>query len=148
MSQVPPPVPAASQPCQTPPELALQTWRRASDPFGMLSSQFQAQVAWWTHPQQLLHEGFEAWNEAIRLYDHGLRRLLGDDSADLVVPKREDERFADPAWLESPAFDILKEGFLAFDHRLRTLYNSATLWALESPVWPDRGLRQVLSARF
>lgn len=114
-----------SQPCQTPPELALQTWRRASDPFGMLSSQFQAQLAWWTHPQQLLREGCEVWNEAIRLYQHGARRLLGDDSGDLVAPKREDERFADPAWLESPAFDILKEGFLAFDHRLRTLYNSA-----------------------
>ena len=113
------------QACLTPPELMLQSLRRASDPFGMLSSQFQALLAWWTHPQQLLHEGCAAWNEAIRLHDHGVRRLLGDSDADLVVPKREDERFADPAWLELPAFDIIKEGFLAFDHRLRTLYNSA-----------------------
>ena len=111
--------------CLTPPELMLQSWRRATDPFGMLSSQFQAQLAWWTHPQQFLRERCEAWHEAIKLYDHGVRRLMGADEADLVPPNSADERFADPAWVESPFFDLIKESFLSFDHRLRTLYNSA-----------------------
>ncbi|MDD2728021.1 alpha/beta fold hydrolase [Malikia sp.] len=119
-----PPSPA-TPPCLSPAELGLQSWRRATDPFGMLSSQFNAQLAWWTHPQQLLHEANEAWRETLALYEHGVRRTLGVAEDDLVTPKFEDERFADPIWLQSPGFDILKEGFLSFDHRLRTLYNTA-----------------------
>lgn len=115
----------AAPSCLSPAELGLQSWRRATDPFGMLSSQFNAQLAWWTHPQQLLHEANEAWRETLALYEHGVRRVLGVAEDDLVKPKFEDERFADPIWLQSPGFDILKEGFLSFDHRLRTLYNSA-----------------------
>lgn len=109
----------------TPPELAWQSFKRAADPFGMFSSQFNAQVAWWTHPQELLHEASEVYRELLALYVHGVRRVLGVEDADVVVPKVEDERFADPVWLDSPGYDILKEWFLTIDHRLRTLYNTA-----------------------
>ena len=119
-----PPSPA-NTPCQSPAEIGMQSLRRATDPFGMLSSQFNAQLAWWTHPQQLLHQACEAWRESLALYEHGVRRALGAAEDDLVPPKFEDERFADPVWVQSPAFDLLKEIFLSYDHRLRTLYNSA-----------------------
>ena len=105
----------------SPPELAWQALRQAMDPFGMLSAPWHAQLAWWTHPQDLLQQANESWREALALYEHGVQRLLGVQPDDPVAPKTEDERFADPAWLESAGFDILKEGFLSLDHRLRTL---------------------------
>ena len=105
----------------SPPELAWQALRQAMDPFGMLSAPWRAQLAWWTHPQDLLQQANESWREALALYEHGVQRLLGVQPDDPVAPKTEDERFADPAWLESAGFDILKEGFLSLDHRLRTL---------------------------
>lgn len=103
------------------PELVLQGLRQAMDPFGMLSTPWRAQLAWWTHPQDWLRQADESWREALALYEHGVQRLLGVQPDDPLVPHTEDERFADPVWLESPSFDLLKEGFLSLDHRLRTL---------------------------
>lgn len=107
------------------PELALQALRQAADPFGMLTAPWRAQLAWWTHPQDWLRQADESWREALALYEHGVQRLLGVQPDDPVAPHTEDERFADPVWLESPSFDILKEGFLSLDHRLRTLSHQA-----------------------
>ncbi len=107
------------------PELALQALRQAADPFGMLTAPWRAQLAWWTHPQDWLRQADESWREALALYEHGVQRLLGVQPDDPVAPHTEDERFADPVWLESPSFDILKEGFLSLDHRLRTLSHHA-----------------------
>jgi polyhydroxyalkanoate synthase len=109
----------------TPPELMLQAWRRTFDPFGVFSSQLNAQLAWLAHPQELLHEAGEVIRELIALHGHGVMRLLGASNQDIVRPKVEDERFADPVWLESPGFDLLKEWFLTIDHRLRNMYFSA-----------------------
>jgi len=82
-------------------------------------------MAWLMHPQELLHEMQEAGRDLISLQGHGMLRLLGASNQDVVRPKLEDERFADPAWMESPGFDLLKEWFLTLDHRLRNMYYRA-----------------------
>ena len=123
----------------TVPELAWQALRQAVDPFGMLSAPWHAQLAWWTHPQDLLRQVDLTWRETQALYEHGLQRLLGVQPDDPVVPKVEDERFADPVWLESAGFDILKEGFLSLDHRLRTLNHRRPASARTSSSRPISG---------
>ena len=125
MPQAPLLLPSCLDPSLTPQALALRAWRRAVDPFGMFSSQLAAQLAWLSHPQQLWRELSTSCCELIALQEHGVKRLLGSPDADVVAPKFEDERFADPAWVDAPAFDLLKEWFLTVDHRLRTLYNNA-----------------------
>jgi len=136
----------------TPPELLLQNWRRTVDPFGMFSSQLGAQMAWLMHPQQLLREAREAGQDLIALHGHGVMRLLGASSQDVIRPKEEDGRFSDPVWLESPGFDLLKEWFLTIDHRLRNMYYSApglsTHEQRRAHFWLHNGLNLLAPTNF
>ena len=105
----------------TPVEMAVQAVNRATDPFGIVSSQVHAQLAWLMHPQELLRTTNALSGDLLALYSHGLRRLMGAPSPDVFAPNPDDARFADPIWTESPAWDIMKEWYLAFTRRLQDM---------------------------
>jgi len=107
-------------------EMAWQTLTRKVDPFGIFSSQLNAQAAWLMHPQQGLR-ALDGWvADLMALQSHALRRLSGLPADEVYVQNPEDARFADPAWTEAAHWDILKECYLTLTNRLQT-------YALDSP---------------
>jgi len=94
------------------------------DPFGVLSSVITAQMAWLMHPQELGRATAALSGDMLALQAHMARRAIGMPSQDVIKPHADDNRFNDPAWSESPTWDIIKESYLAFTHRLQDLYFS------------------------
>jgi polyhydroxyalkanoate synthase len=94
------------------------------DPFGVLMSMFNANMAWIMHPQELGRAAAAISGDLLALQAHMARRSIGIPSEDVVIPHADDTRFADPVWQESPTWDILKESYLAFTHRLQDMYFS------------------------
>jgi polyhydroxyalkanoate synthase len=60
---------------------------------------------------------------------------MGIQSTDVIQPNVDDARFADPIWTESPTWDIVKEWYIAFTHRLEDMY-------FETPGLSDKERRR------
>jgi polyhydroxyalkanoate synthase len=59
----------------------------------------------------------------------------GHPSADVIQPHADDARFADPVWTESATWDIVKEWYIAFTHRLEDMF-------FETPGLSDKERRR------
>ena len=95
---------------------------KAIDPYGVTTSMLAAQMAWLMHPQELARAANALSGDLLALQSHVMRRALGMQSADVIQPHADDARFADPVWSESPTWDIVKEWYLAFTHRLEDMF--------------------------
>jgi len=91
------------------------------DPFGVMTSILNAQAAWLMHPQELARAMSALSGDFLALQTHMLRRAMGFDSEDVVTPHADDSRFADPVWRDSATWDIVKEAYLAFTHRVEDM---------------------------
>ena len=91
------------------------------DPFGVTTSVLNAQAAWLTHPQELGRAMTALSSDILALQTHVMRRAMGFPSEDVVTPHEDDTRFADPVWKDSATWDIIKETYLAFTHRLEDM---------------------------
>jgi polyhydroxyalkanoate synthase len=92
------------------------------DPLGVTTSLLNAQMAWMLHPQELSRAMNALSSDLLSLQAHVMRRAFGLPSEDVVEPNADDTRFADPAWKESPSWDIVKEWYLAYTHRLQDMF--------------------------
>lgn len=95
---------------------------KAIDPFGVTTSLVNAGMAWLMHPQELSRALYGLSDDFLSLQAHTWRRALGLDSEDVVQPHADDARFADPVWKEVAGWDVIKEWYLAFTHRLEDMY--------------------------
>ena len=91
------------------------------DPFGVTTSMLNAQAAWMMHPQELSRAISGMSGDVLALQAHLMRRAMGMPSVDVVRPHVDDARFADPVWSEAPTWDIIKESYLAFTHRIEDM---------------------------
>jgi polyhydroxyalkanoate synthase len=105
------------------------------DPYGVTTSLLNAQVAWLTHPLELMRAASGLSGDLIALQGHVMRRALGMPSEDVVKPNSDDVRFADPVWTESATWDITKEWYLALTHRLQDM-------VFETPGLSDKERRR------
>ena len=119
----------------SPVESALRAMSNALDPFGVVSSAMRAQLAWWMHPVELSRAVHGLSGDLLALQAHVARRALGLPSTDVVTPHPDDARFADPAWTDSATWDIIKEWYLAFTHRLQDM-------AFETPGLSEKEQRR------
>ena len=119
MSKQPSRTTAENSSATSPFEAALKTYASTMDPFGILSSQLKAQLAWAQHPQELWRFASSLSADLLKIYGHGARRMLGLSEVDPEPRNPEDERFADAAWSDWPAWDLLKEHYLLLTHRLQ-----------------------------
>ncbi|MCL2076015.1 MAG: alpha/beta fold hydrolase [Betaproteobacteria bacterium] len=106
-------------------EIMYENASKQLDPFGVFSSMLNAQLAWLMHPKELGRAMSALSSDFWVLQTHLMRRAIGLPSQDVVVPHADDTRFNDPVWTESPTWDIIKECYLAFTHRLQDMYFSA-----------------------
>ena len=101
---------------KTPFEAATETWWRDIDPFGVVASILRVQETWISHPQEMsramayLSEDMSALNKYI------LRRSMGLPAEEVVTPHPDDTRFLDKEWSVSPAWNIIKQAYLALTH--------------------------------
>jgi polyhydroxyalkanoate synthase len=93
----------------------------AIDPYGVTTSLLNAQMAWLMHPQELTRAMSALSGDLVALQSHVMRRALGVPSGDVVRPSNDDARFADPIWTESASWDIVKEWYVAFEHRFEDM---------------------------
>ncbi len=108
---------------------------KAIDPYGVTTSMLAAQMAWLMHPQELARAVNALSGDLFALQSHIMRRALGMQSADVIQPHADDARFADPVWTESPSWDIVKEWYIAFTHRLEDMF-------FETPGLSDKERRR------
>ncbi|WP_301101348.1 alpha/beta fold hydrolase [Propionivibrio sp.] len=91
------------------------------DPFGVTTSILNAQVAWMMHPQEFARALSAMSSDVLAIQTHLMRRAFGLASDDVIKPHADDARFADPVWTEIPSWDIIKESYLGFTHRLEDM---------------------------
>ncbi len=108
---------------------------KAVDPFGVTTSLLAAQMAWLMHPQELTRAVNALSSDLLALQSHVARRALGIPSPDVIEPNADDARFAAPVWTDSASWDIVKEWYLAFTHRLQDMY-------FETPGLSDKERRR------
>jgi len=106
---------------QTPLDAAVQAFKTSIDPYGIWTSQMDAQLAWLQHPQALGRAADEFAADMVALYGHAMRRSLGLPANEVYVPNPADARFAAPIWTESAPWDILKEWYLTVSSRMQKL---------------------------
>ena len=112
-----------------------QSVSKAIDPFGVTTSLLNAQMAWLMHPQEFARAVSGLSGDLMALQTHIMRRAMGIPSEDVITPNADDARFADPVWTDSATWDIIKEWYLAFTHRLEDMY-------FETPGLSDRERRR------
>src|SRR5574343_30321 len=108
---------------------------KALDPYGVTTSMMATQMAWLMHPQELMRAASALSGDLIALQSHVMRRAAGIPSEDVITPHADDARFADPEWTDSATWDIIKEWYLAFTHRLEDMY-------FETPGLSDKERRR------
>src|SRR5574343_1318218 len=94
---------------------------KALDPYGVTTSMMATQMAWLMHPQELMRAASALSGDLIALQSHVMRRAAGIPSEDVITPHADDARFADPEWTDSATWDIIKEWYIAFTHRLEDM---------------------------
>ncbi len=119
----------------SPLESAGMAVSKAADPYGVTASLLNAQAAWMMHPQELMRAASALSGDLIALQAHLMRRAMGMPSADVIAPHADDVRFADPVWTQVATWDIIKEWYLAFTHRLQDMY-------FETPGLSDKERRR------
>jgi polyhydroxyalkanoate synthase len=107
----------------------------AIDPYGVTTSLLNAQAAWMMHPQELVRATSALSGDLMALQSHLMRRALGIPSEDVIQPHADDARFSDPIWTDSATWDIVKEWYIAFTHRLEDMY-------FETPGLSDKERRR------
>jgi polyhydroxyalkanoate synthase len=108
---------------------------KAVDPFGVTTSLINAQMAWLLHPQELSRAATALSGDLLALQMHVMRRAMGIQSEDVIRPNADDARFANPVWSDSATWDIVKEWYLAFTHRLEDMF-------FETPGLSDKERRR------
>ena len=104
------------------------TWRAINqavetnmDPMGMLTPLLHAQLAWFSHPQELGEDVAEFSARLWELQAHSWSRAMGFPSKDVESPHADDTRFTDPVWTDSASWDIAKEWYLMLTHKMQDM---------------------------
>lgn len=119
----------------SPAETLGKAFYKAIDPYGVTTSMLTAQTAWLMHPQELSRAINALSGDLLKLQTHVLRRSMGMHSDDVIAPHADDARFSNPVWTESPTWDIVKEWYIAFTHRLEDMF-------FETPGLSDKERRR------
>ncbi len=88
------------------------------DPFGIGRSLCAVQQAWLQHPGALQERLGDFAEHMLRIGDQTCAHFCGVGMGDPIEPVYYDERFSDPIWQENPFYDLLKEVYLLYTHKL------------------------------
>ncbi|MBI4204421.1 MAG: alpha/beta hydrolase, partial [Betaproteobacteria bacterium] len=89
---------------------------RALDPFGIGASFTRVTEGWLAHPAALAEVLAGLVRELQAMQLNAWQAAVGLQPPPYVRAGADDERFADPAWSEQPAFSLLKQFYLLYTH--------------------------------
>jgi polyhydroxyalkanoate synthase len=110
-------IPAEEVPQRNPVAAMAASLQQSMDPYGMMTAVVNAQAAWLMHPQELTQASHALYLDTLAFQSHLMRLAMGLPAEDVIKPKVDDVRFADPDWDENPVWDTLKEFYLGVTHR-------------------------------
>ena len=76
-------------------ETAFKNLSKLVDPFGVITPQVDAHLAWLMHPNELLRATNDWTVDMAGLWTHAMRRSWGLPSTDVFTPHPDDDRFTD-----------------------------------------------------
>ncbi len=101
---------------------------------------------WLADPKRSLQAQTAITTGFIDLWSNTLRRMGGEDAADMVPTEPGDKRFVDPQWQENPVFNFLRQAYSLTNNWANELVNHADS---VDPATRDRAqfyLRQIAGA--
>lgn len=96
----------------------LEQLNRTVDPLGIGGSFRKVAEGWAANPDRLASTLSELARDLQSLQLNAWQAASGLGPKPMVVPKADDERFADPVWTESLPFSLLKQYYLLYTHWL------------------------------
>ena len=103
----------------------LRRLNDAMDPYGIAASFSKIAGGWLAHPQDFAAALARLGIDLQHLQFHAWQMALGMPEPQPPVAAVHDERFADPAWTEIPAFSVVKQYYLLYTHWLEdALYDT------------------------
>lgn len=88
--------------------------RQTLDPFGIAASFRQVTEGWLANPDKLAEQLAQLTRDMQALQLNAWQAAVGLKPEPLVRARPDDERFADPAWADVPAFAALKQYYLLY----------------------------------
>jgi polyhydroxyalkanoate synthase subunit PhaC len=65
-----------------------------------------------TDPSKLMQAQVSLWQDYMNLWQSTAARMMGQESASVIEPHRDDRRFKDTAWQDNQVFDYIKQSYL------------------------------------
>jgi polyhydroxyalkanoate synthase len=115
------------------------------DPVAPMRTLAQFGMTLLTQPQLLADAQMRAWQEWTALWTSVASRTADKDAAPAVETPKGDRRFSDPAWSETPYFDVVRQSYLLAGKQLSDLVTNAPLDD-KTRAEMDFYLRQFLNA--
>lgn len=81
------------------------------DPLEIGSAFFEMTTQMMTQPHKLIEANVNLWQDYMKLWQNTASRMMGQETAPLVEPSKDDRRFKSEAW-ENEVFDFIKQSYL------------------------------------
>lgn len=67
---------------------------------------------WTSDPKRAMDAQTRLWSRYMDLWGSSVRKMMGEESADIAPPLKGDKRFQDPEWENNQFFDFIKQLYL------------------------------------
>ncbi|MFW5680410.1 MAG: PHA/PHB synthase family protein, partial [Pseudomonadota bacterium] len=84
----------------------------SADPLNIGPAYAEFATRMFTNPMQLMQGQYDLWQGYMRLWQTTGQRMIGQETAPVASPARDDRRFRDPAWNDNLLFDFIKQSYL------------------------------------
>ncbi len=81
------------------------------DPLNIGSAFLEMTTKMMTQPHKMVEANMNLWQDYMKLWQNTASRMMGQETAPLVEPARDDRRFKNEAW-ENDVFDFIKQSYL------------------------------------
>ncbi|NMM46277.1 class I poly(R)-hydroxyalkanoic acid synthase [Rhodospirillaceae bacterium KN72] len=82
------------------------------DPLNIGNTFLEMTQAMLKNPNAVMKANLDLWSNYMNLWAATTKKMLGQESEDLIAPAQDDRRFKDPTWNENALFDYIKQSYL------------------------------------
>lgn len=80
---------------------------------------------WTSDPQRAMEAQTRLWGRYMDLWGSSVRKMMGEQEADIEPPARGDKRFQDPEWEDNQFFDFVKQLYLITSNWAKDMVDEA-----------------------
>ena len=94
-----------------------------ADPLNVSKAFIQMTVQMMANPVPMVKSNLNLWQDYLTLWNNSTQRMLGQDTAPIIEPTSDDQRFHDDAWNENQIFDFFKQSYLLTSRWIQSSVN-------------------------